>query len=82
MSAWVSGERLRYMRRKFIGGDIKMGIKKYFPDALSLCVAEVHTKTVEVAILAIFSAPFAFCGIFSVIAVEQQREISQMQISL
>lgn len=54
MSAWVSGERLRYMRRKFIGGDIKMGIKKYFPDALSLCVAEVHTKTVEVAILAIF----------------------------
>lgn len=32
-----------------------MGIKKYFPDALSLCVAEVHTKTVEVAILAISS---------------------------
>ena len=32
-----------------------MGIKKYFPDALSLCVAEVRTKTVEVAILAIFS---------------------------
>lgn len=59
-----------------------MGIKKYFPDALSLCVAEVHTKTVEVAILAIFSRSVRVCGIFSVIAVEQQREISQMQISL